>query len=107
MIGVSESTYHADPKISRLEQEEIDADIRGKIEQIRVTMKTAGYRMLLYHLKRSGIEIGERKLRRIMKKFSLHLKPKRKFAVTTDSNHDHEIHPNLISNLFFNCKRKL
>ena len=57
MIGVSESTYHADPKISRLEQEEIDADIRGKIEQIQVTMKAAGNRMLLHHLKRSGIAI--------------------------------------------------
>lgn len=99
MIGISESTYHADPKISRLEQEEIDADIRGKIEQIRATMKTAGYRMLLHHLKRNGIEIGERKLRRIMKKFSLHLKPKRKFVVTTDSNHNHEIHPNLIEEM--------
>lgn len=62
-------------------------------------MKTAGYRMLLPHLKRIGINKGERKLRRIMKKFSLHLKVKRKFIVTTDSNHNHEIHPNLIEEM--------
>jgi len=35
-------------------------------------------------------------VRRIMKKFSLHLKPKRNFVVPTDSNYDHEIHPNFI-----------
>lgn len=99
MIGISTSTYYADPKVTRLEQEEMDADIRGKIEQIRVTMKNAGYRMLLHHLKRSGIEIGERRLRRIMRKFSLHIKPKKKFVVTTDSNHSHEIHPNLIEEM--------
>lgn len=99
MIDISTSTFYADPKVTRLEQEEKDADIRGKIEQIRFTMKTAGYRMLLHHLKRSGIEIGERRLRRIMKKFSLHIKPKKRFVVTTDSNHDHEIHPNLIEEM--------
>lgn len=99
MIGISTSTYYADRKVTRLEQEEKDADIRGKIEQIRITMKNAGYRMLLHHLKRSGIEIGERRLRRIMKKFSLQIKPKKRFVATTDSNHNHEVHPNLIEEM--------
>lgn len=49
-MELSESTYYADPKISRAEQEEWDADIRGKIEQIRVEHETSGYRMLLHHL---------------------------------------------------------
>lgn len=99
MIGIAESTYYADPKISRLEKEESDADVRGKIEQIRVTFPNTGYRMLLNHLKRNGVKIGERKLRRIMKEFSLQIKPKKKFVVTTDSNHNHEIHPNLIEEM--------
>lgn len=99
MIGISQSTYFSDPKISRLEKEESDADIRGKIEQIRVSLPNTGYRMLLHHLKRSGIKIGERSVRRIMKKFSLHVKPKRKYVVTTNSNHDQEIHPNLIEEM--------
>lgn len=43
-MGLSESTYYADPKVSRAEQEEWDADIRGKIEQIRVELETSGYR---------------------------------------------------------------
>lgn len=95
-MGLAMSTYYADPKISRAEREEHDADIRGKIEQVRVEFPRTGYRMLLHHLKRQGITIGERKLRRILQKFELQLKPKRRFVKTTDSNHNFEVYPNLI-----------
>lgn len=96
MMELSESTYYVDPKVSRAEQEEWDADIRGKIEQIRVEHETSGCRMLLHHLKRSGVEIGERRLRRVMSKFHLHIKPKKRFVHTTDSKHGHHVYPNLI-----------
>jgi putative transposase len=98
-MNISTSTYYYDPKISRQEQEERDADLRGKIEQIRIELKGAGYRPLLHHLKRQGITIGERRLRAIMEKFDLWIKPKRKFVRTTDSNHDFEVHPNLIEEM--------
>jgi len=90
------STYYYDPKITRAEREELDADIRGKIEQIRVTFPQAGYRPLLHHLKRSGVEIGETKLRRIIKQFGLQVKRKRKYVTTTQSDHDCLVYPNLI-----------
>jgi len=99
MMNISTSTYFADSKKTRAEIEEKDADIRGKIEQIRVTFKRAGYRPLLHHLNRSGIVIGERKLRRIIKKFELQIRPHRKFVKTTNSNHDCLIHPNLIKDM--------
>jgi putative transposase len=98
-MRLSESTYYRDPKVTRKEKDEHDADIRGKVEQIRVEFPRTGYRMLLGHLKRAGIKIGERKLRRILTKFQLQFRHKRKFVVTTDSNHPHEIHPNLIEEL--------
>ena len=93
------STYYHDPKISRAEREEMDADIRGKVEQIRVSLPRTGYRMLLHHLKRSGVEIGETKLRRILSKFDLNLKPKKRFVKTTDSKHDFLVYPNLLEEL--------
>lgn len=98
-MNLAESTYYADPKMSRKMKDEIDADIRGKVEQIRVQFPRTGYRMLLRHLKRSGVKIGETKLRRIIKQFELQFKHKKKFVVTTDSNHSHEIHPNLIEEM--------
>jgi putative transposase len=98
-MELSMSTYYSDPKISRAEKEEIDADIRGKIEQIRVTHKRDGYRRLLHHLKRNGIKIGETKVRRIIKKFELQIVPHKKFVKTTDSNHDCLVYPNLIQEM--------
>lgn len=93
------STYYSDPKISRAEREEKEADVRGKIEQIRVEMPRTGYRMLLGHLKRQGINIGERRLRGIIRKFDLGIKPKKRFVKTTDSNHGHRVYPNLLEEL--------
>ena len=90
------STYYSDPKVNHLEREEWEADVRGKIEQIRVDLPRAGYRQLLPHLKRSGISIGERKLRKVIQRFELQIKPRKKFVATTDSNHKHKVYPNLL-----------
>ncbi len=59
------STYYYDPKVTRAEKEERDANIRGKIEQIRVTFPRAGYRPLLHYLRRNGVSVGETRLRRM------------------------------------------
>lgn len=96
MMGISTSTYHHDSKITREEKERRDADIRGKIEQIRVTFPRAGYRPLIHHLKRHGVNVGERRLRRILKESGLFLKPLKRFVKTTDSNHDFKTWPNLL-----------
>lgn len=98
-MKLAESTYYRDPKITYEERDEIDADIRGKIEQIRVEFPRTGYRMLLAHLKRADVKIGERKLRNVLKKFNLHFRHKKRFVRTTNSDHAHEIHPNLIEEL--------
>lgn len=79
-MNLAESTYYSDPKVSRHERDEMEADIRGKVEQIRVEFPRTGYRMLLGHLKRSGVTIGERRLRGILKKFHLQFRHRRKFV---------------------------
>lgn len=95
-MNLSESTYYADPKVSRAQQEERDADLRGKIEQIRFEFETSGYRVLLRHLKRSGVVVGERRLRRVMSRFQMYIRPKKRFIHTTDSQHGHRVYPNLV-----------
>jgi putative transposase len=101
-MNISSSTYHYDPKVSRAEQEEWAADIRGKVEQIRVTFQKAGYRMLLGYLRRDGINIGERRLRRVLKQSGLMMKRRRRYVRTTNSRHGFETHPNLIKVLKLN-----
>ena len=93
------SSYYHDPKISRAEKEEKDAEIRGKIEQLRVEFPRAGYRPLLHHLKRSGVNVGETRLRRILRESGLFLRPKKRFVRTTQSDHDCLVYPNLIQGM--------
>lgn len=95
-MKISESSYFYGPKVSRAEREEQDADLRGKIEEIRVELPRYGYRMLVPELKKKGIKVGERRVRRVVKKFSLQIRPLKKYVRTTQSDHDCFVYPNLL-----------
>ena len=92
------STYYFDPKVTRAEAEIAAADLRGLIENIRVTHKKAGYRTLQHYLLRAGHEVSEYKLRKTMRAFKLHIKPKRRYVQTTNSQHGFKVYPNLLEN---------
>jgi putative transposase len=96
VIGLSPSTFYYQPKVSREERERQDADLRDHVERVQTEHSRSGYRTMLQYLDRRGIRVGERKLRRIMKKYNLHAKLKRAFVRTTDSEHDHRVYPNLL-----------
>ena len=96
MIGLSPSTYYAKPKVPRELRERQDAELRDQIERVQAELSPPGYRSVLRYLRRQGNPVGERKVRRIMKKFGLHAKLKRAFVVTTDSQHSHRVYPNLL-----------
>jgi transposase InsO family protein len=96
MMELSSSSYYDPPKVLREERERLEAELRDAIERIRCEQPRLGYRMLLRHLKRSGIKIGERRLRKIVRKFQLQIRPRKRFVKTTDSDHACEVHPNLI-----------
>jgi transposase InsO family protein len=96
VIGLSSSTYYAKPKIPREQRERQDADLRDQIERVQAELTPTGYRSVLRYLRRQGNTAGERKIRRIMKKYALHAKLKRAFVATTDSEHSHRVYPNLL-----------
>jgi len=96
MIGLSLSTYYYQPKVDRAVREREDADLRDHIEQVQSEFPCAGYRTVQVYLRRRGIRVGERRLRRVMKRFSLKAEIKRAFVHTTDSQHSHRVYPNLL-----------
>lgn len=96
MIGLSPSTYYYPPKRSRASREREDAELRDGIEAVQQDFPRAGYRTVQRYLRRRGRWVGERKIRRIMKQFSLHAEIKRAFVHTTDSNHSYRVYPNLL-----------
>lgn len=93
------SSYYYDPKISRAEKEEQDADVRSKIEQVRITHPRTGYRTLLHYLRRSGVDVSEYRLRQVMRQFSLGIRPKRRYVRTTNSEHGFKVFPNLVKDI--------
>jgi len=95
-MELSPSTFYYEPKVSREERERQDADLRDRVELVQTTHPKSGYRTMIHYLNRSGIRVGERKIRRIMKKYDLHARIKRAFVHTTDSNHSHRVYPNLL-----------
>ena len=96
MMGLSSSSFYYRPKVERSERERQDADLRGHVERVQTEHPRSGYRTMLHYLDRSGVRVGERKLRRIMKKYDLQARIKRAFVVTTDSKHGHRVYPNLL-----------
>ena len=95
-MGLSMSTFYYQPTVSREERERQDADLRGQVELIQATHCRSGYRTMQQYLGRAGIRVGERKLRRVMKKYDLHARIRRAFVRTTDSEHNHRVYPNLL-----------
>jgi transposase InsO family protein len=96
MMGIPSSTFYYKPTQDRLEREKQDADLRGKIETIHVDFPRSGYRTMQVYLERALVVVGERRLRRVMRENGLCAEIKKAFVVTTDSEHDHLVHPNLL-----------
>lgn len=97
MIGLNPSTYYYRPRVSRAESERQDAEIRDKIERVQAEYSAYGYRTVGKQLFRHyGMVVNGKRIRRIMRKYSLLREIKRQFVSTTDSNHNYPVHPNLL-----------
>ena len=96
MTKLSTSTFYYKPKKPRLAKDEEEANIRDAIEKVHLKFPKSGYRTMKNYLSRLGIKVGECRLRRIMKDNNLQAKIKKKFFVTTQSDHGEYIYPNLL-----------
>lgn len=97
MMGISTSTYYYKPKISRAERDKRDAELKDLIEAIQISHPRAGYRTVRAYLFRHGMRVNWKRIRRVMSKYGLQARIKRRFISTTDSKHGFPVYPNLIS----------
>ena len=61
---------------------------------------TYGSRRIVYQLRRNGLTIGRYRVRRLMRLAGVSVRKKRRFRVTTRSNHRYPVSPNLIRGHF-------
>jgi putative transposase len=76
-----------------------DLDLRDELQRIAVEFPYYGWRRMQKELKDRGWVVNHKRVRRIMREDNLLCLRRRKFVVTTDSDHDRRVYPNLAAEL--------
>src|SRR6202051_2552944 len=76
-----------------------DLDLRDEIQRVALEFPCYGRPRITAELKRRGWDVGHRRVGRIMREDNLLCLRKRKFVVTTDSNHNLRVYPNLAGSM--------
>ena len=74
---------------------ETDMDLRDTIQRIALQWPSYGRPRITAELRRQGWTVNPKRVYRILREDNLLCVRKRKFVLTTDSNHDRKIYPNL------------
>ena len=76
-----------------------EARLVERIQEICAEFPRYGYRRVSAQLKAEGERVNHKHVARIMREQDLRARPKRRFVVTTDSDHDGPIFPDLAEDL--------
>jgi len=97
LAGVSRASFYR----SWEEQEPTAAAmaVRDAIQQAAIAHRYYGYRRIAAQLQQQGFMVSAKKVRRLMREDNLVAIRRRKFVVTTDSDHRFGVHPNLAQSL--------
>jgi len=79
--------------------EDADIDLRDEIQRIALEWPCYGWRRMTAELRRRGWTVNHKRVRRILREDNLLCLRRRKFVVTTDSNHNRPVYPNLAGEL--------
>jgi putative transposase len=96
-MNLASSSYYYQPLTDLEAQEQSDALLRDHIERLQQEFPGYGYRRLSQQLRREGIVVNDKKIRRLQRKYQLFPIRWKSFKIaTTDSNHSHKVYPNLL-----------
>jgi putative transposase len=97
VVGVGRAGYYR--FLLRMQTQEVDMDLRSKIQSIALHWPAYGYRRVHRELIRGGWRINHKRVLRLMRADNLLCLRRRKFILTTDSKHGLPIYPNLAKDL--------
>jgi len=95
MLNMVRSSYYYKEGVNLQKQKE-EADLRDRIEEIVVEYERYGYRRITAFLQREGLKVNHKRVQRIMQEEDLICKIKKRWVMTTDSNHPYSVYPNLM-----------
>jgi putative transposase len=92
--GVSRSGFYRYSE-DRPQRPDGDMELRDAIHRIALEWPSYGRPRITAELRRQGWTVNPKRVRRLLKEDNLLCLRKRKFVVTTDSNHGRKVYPNL------------
>ena len=98
-MGLAPSTYHHRAGAKSAEAVAEETRLVGRVRAICAEFPRYGYRRVTAQLKAEGERINHKRVARIMREQDLRVRPRRRFVVTTDSDHDGPIFPDLAKDL--------
>jgi transposase InsO family protein len=101
-MGLPRSTFY-DAPVLRVGESEIVARITAICDEF----EAYGYRRVGAELRHQGVVVNGKKLRRLMREHDLQPKRRRRYAITTDSDHDSPIFPDLAKDMVVNGPNQL
>jgi len=93
-MGLSRSTFYDAPAVVMAPD-----DILARIRAICDEFECYGYRRVGAALRHQGVVVNNKRLRRLMKAHDLQPRQRRRYVVTTDSDHDSPIFPDLVKDV--------
>ena len=72
-----------------------DMDLRDAMQRVALEWPSYGQPRITAELRRRGWKVNPKRVHRLMREDNLLCVRKRKFVVTTDSNHNRKVYPNL------------
>lgn len=96
-LSVSRSWFYERP--NSLLPDEADTRLRDRIEKIVLEFPGYGYRRVTAELQAQGETINRKRVLRILREESLLCRLRKRFVVTTDSNHRNGVYPNRLKKM--------
>jgi putative transposase len=97
LAGVSRASFYR--HWEQQEPTEAEMALRDAVQRAALAHRHYGYRRIVVLIEREGFLVGAKKVRRLMRQDNLLAIRRRKFVVTTDSDHNFQVHPNLAQHL--------
>ena len=96
LAGVSRASFYRFPPVGRGEE---DMDLRDAMQRIALEFPSYGWPRMTKELQRRGWAVNHKRVYRLMREDNLLCLRKRKFIVTTDSDHPFPVYPNLAAGM--------
>jgi transposase InsO family protein len=97
LAAVSRASFYRDWE--QKAPSEAEVALRDAVQRTALAHRGHGYRRITPLIQRAGFVVGQERVRRILRNDNLLAVRRRKFVVTTDSNHRFRVHPNLAESM--------